>query len=69
MDWSQSILFASFLDYSQNKASKGDFLANLGPCKTGAIYTDVELQYIISLIHKMQKNEAYKVEEREALIM
>lgn len=53
LDWSESPLFAAYSDYIDSKTPE-HFTAMLGPVVSGLIYSDVELEYIISLIRKLQ---------------
>jgi len=52
LDWSESPLFAAYSDYIDSKTPE-PFTAMLGPVVSGLIYSDVELEYIISLIRKL----------------
>jgi hypothetical protein len=79
VDWLKSPLFSHFETLNSRKlnavtSSKSKTLSflkqlELHPSLAGKVYSDVELEYIISLIRKTQLKDGFTGESREAFIM
>lgn len=80
VDWSVSEIFSHFLNKHiqlLNQNTGPSKLQNLSlskqleqhPTLASVAYTDVELEYIISLIRKTQNSDGFTSEDRKAFIM